>query len=135
VNGFIAHLHTRLGTARNYSAIAILHASQITTAPTKPLSSLLCLHQPSLATASNSPALRFSLPCRAHLTSCPNSLLLIPRRGPHGKHTVSNKKSIVACVCVSAGRFSPSRYSGMAICVFVCCIAVVLLVVCFEVLD
>jgi hypothetical protein len=40
--GFTVHLHTRLGTTRNYSATATLHISQFTTAPAEPFSSLLC---------------------------------------------------------------------------------------------
>jgi hypothetical protein len=39
-------IHSRLGTTSNYSATANLHNSQITTTPAKPISSLLCLHQP-----------------------------------------------------------------------------------------
>jgi hypothetical protein len=45
VNGFIDHVYTSLGTTNNYSDIANLHTLQITTAPTKPFSSLLWLHQ------------------------------------------------------------------------------------------
>jgi hypothetical protein len=52
--GFIDHLYTSPGTTSNYSVIANLHTLQITTASDKPFSSLLCLHQPFLATASNS---------------------------------------------------------------------------------
>jgi hypothetical protein len=37
VNGFIDHLYTQLRTTYNYSAIADLHNSQITTALAKPL--------------------------------------------------------------------------------------------------
>jgi hypothetical protein len=40
---WIDHLYTPLGTTSNYSAIAILYTLQITTAPAKPFSSLLCL--------------------------------------------------------------------------------------------
>jgi hypothetical protein len=49
VNGFIGHLYvyTRLGTTSNYSLTANLHNSQINTAPAKPFSSMLWLHQPS----------------------------------------------------------------------------------------
>jgi hypothetical protein len=35
-----------LATKSNYSAIANLRTLQITTAPAKPFSSLLCLHEP-----------------------------------------------------------------------------------------
>jgi hypothetical protein len=45
VNGFIDHLNIPLGTTNNYKAITNLHILQITTAPAKPFSSLLC-HQP-----------------------------------------------------------------------------------------
>jgi hypothetical protein len=45
VNGFIDQLHTPHGTTSNYNAIANLHTLQITTAPAKPFSSLMC-HQP-----------------------------------------------------------------------------------------
>jgi hypothetical protein len=43
VNGFT---DTRLVNACNHSATANLHTLQITTAPVKPFSSLLCLYQP-----------------------------------------------------------------------------------------
>jgi hypothetical protein len=46
VSGFVDHLHTPPGTTSNFSAIANLHNSQITTAPAKPFSSPLYLHQP-----------------------------------------------------------------------------------------
>jgi hypothetical protein len=39
--GFTDHLYTQLGTTSNHSAITNLHTLQITTAPTKPFSSLL----------------------------------------------------------------------------------------------
>jgi hypothetical protein len=45
VNGFIDHFYTPLGTTSNYSAIADLRNSQITTAPAKLFSSMLCFHQ------------------------------------------------------------------------------------------
>jgi hypothetical protein len=45
VNGFIDHLYTPLEIASNCSATANLHTLKITTATTKPFSSLLC-HQP-----------------------------------------------------------------------------------------
>jgi hypothetical protein len=45
-DGFIDQLHTPLGTANNCIAIANLHTLQITTAPAKPFSSLMCFHQP-----------------------------------------------------------------------------------------
>jgi hypothetical protein len=38
--------NTPLGTTSTYHVIANLHNSQITTAPAKTSSSLLCLHQP-----------------------------------------------------------------------------------------
>jgi hypothetical protein len=38
--------YTPHGTTSNYSAIANLHTFQIITAPAKPFSSLLYLHQP-----------------------------------------------------------------------------------------
>jgi hypothetical protein len=44
VNGFIAHLYTRLGTTSNYSAIADLHTLQITRAHTKPSQSAVTSH-------------------------------------------------------------------------------------------
>jgi hypothetical protein len=43
MNEFIDHLYTLLGTTGNYSAN--LHTLQITTAPSKPFSSMLCLQQ------------------------------------------------------------------------------------------
>jgi hypothetical protein len=53
-NGFIDHLYTRLGTARNYSAIANLYNSQIATAHAKPFPACSVFTSRSLATASNS---------------------------------------------------------------------------------
>jgi hypothetical protein len=41
----LIHLYTPLGTTGNYSAIAKLHILQVTTAPAKPFSSLMCLQQ------------------------------------------------------------------------------------------
>jgi hypothetical protein len=46
VNEFTDHLYPLLGTASNCRAISNLHTLQITTAPTKPFSSHLCLHHP-----------------------------------------------------------------------------------------
>jgi hypothetical protein len=46
MNGFVDHLCPPLGTAGNNRATANLHNSQITTAPAKPFSSLLCFQQP-----------------------------------------------------------------------------------------
>jgi hypothetical protein len=43
---FIDQLHTPLGTTSNYSANTNLHNSQITTVPSKPFYSPLCLQQP-----------------------------------------------------------------------------------------
>jgi hypothetical protein len=54
MNGFTDHLYTSLGTTSNYSTVANLHNLQIINAPAKLFSSLLCLHQLSLETASNS---------------------------------------------------------------------------------
>jgi hypothetical protein len=54
VNGFIDHLHTQLGTACNYSAIANLHNSQITTAPSEPFIACFVFTSRSLAAASSS---------------------------------------------------------------------------------
>jgi hypothetical protein len=45
VNRFIGHLYAPLRTTSNYSAIANLRTLQIATAPAKPFSSLLFLHQ------------------------------------------------------------------------------------------
>jgi hypothetical protein len=53
MNGFIDHLYTRLGTTGNYSAIAVLHNSQITV-PTKHFPACCVLTSRFLATASNS---------------------------------------------------------------------------------
>jgi hypothetical protein len=44
--GFIDHFCTPIGTTSNYKAIADFHTLQITTAPAKPFSSLLCRQQP-----------------------------------------------------------------------------------------
>jgi hypothetical protein len=46
---FIVRFYRWLGTTSNYSAIANLHNSQITTAPDNPFSSLLRLHLASQA--------------------------------------------------------------------------------------
>jgi hypothetical protein len=46
IGGFIDHLHTQLRTTSNYSVIADLNTLQITTAPAKTSSRLLCLQQP-----------------------------------------------------------------------------------------
>jgi hypothetical protein len=46
MNGFIDTLYTPLGTTGNYTTIANLHTLQITKAPAKPFSTLLCFHQP-----------------------------------------------------------------------------------------
>jgi hypothetical protein len=46
MTGFIDHLYTPFGSTGDYSAVASLYNSQITTAPAKLLSSLLCLHEP-----------------------------------------------------------------------------------------
>jgi hypothetical protein len=43
---FMANLYAPLRTTSNYSTTANLHNSQITTAPAKPFSSLVYLHQP-----------------------------------------------------------------------------------------
>jgi hypothetical protein len=91
ITGFIDHWYTPLGSTINYNATANLHNSQITTAPSKPFPSLLCLQQPFLVEILRLPALtslllgeypateRFStvnstitpslisLPCRARL--------------------------------------------------------------------
>jgi hypothetical protein len=45
-NGFIDYLYTRLGTTSNESAIVNLHTLQISTPPSKNVSSLLCLSKP-----------------------------------------------------------------------------------------
>jgi hypothetical protein len=47
IGGWIINqLHTPLGTTSTNNSIAKLHTLQITTAPTKSFSSLLCLQQP-----------------------------------------------------------------------------------------
>jgi hypothetical protein len=52
--GFIDHLFAQLRTTSNYSAIATLHNSQITTATAKPFPACRVFTSRSLATASNS---------------------------------------------------------------------------------
>jgi hypothetical protein len=42
----LTHLYTPLGTASNYSAIASLFTLQITAAPVKHFSSMMCFQQP-----------------------------------------------------------------------------------------
>jgi hypothetical protein len=58
--------YTRLGTTSNYSTIAELHNSQITTAPAKPFPACYAFTSRSLATASNSGD---SSASRAHILS------------------------------------------------------------------
>jgi hypothetical protein len=53
VNGFIYHLHTRLGSTR-HSATPDLHNSQITTSPVKPFPACCAFKSRSLTTACNS---------------------------------------------------------------------------------
>jgi hypothetical protein len=52
VIGFIDHLYTRLLITSNYSAIADLHSSNITTAPAKPFRACCVFTSRSLTTAS-----------------------------------------------------------------------------------
>jgi hypothetical protein len=52
-NGFIDHLHIRLGTTSNYTATANLHNSQITTGPAKLFPACCVFTSRSLTTASN----------------------------------------------------------------------------------
>jgi hypothetical protein len=116
LNGFIDLLYTPLGTTSNYNAIANLYNSQITRAPAKPFSASCFFVGCSLATASNSghssasraqvllsqPSLQIStvsstiaqsllsLPCRAQVTGCPSSSLLITlRHGQSRQHPVA----------------------------------------------
>jgi hypothetical protein len=46
VSGIVDYLHTQLEATGNYSVTANVHNSLITTAPAKPFSSPLFLHQP-----------------------------------------------------------------------------------------
>jgi hypothetical protein len=48
---------------------------------------------------------------------------------PNGK----NSSSVVVCVFISAGTCLPIHCSEMAVCLFAYCIAMAVLVVCFEV--
>jgi hypothetical protein len=80
--GFTDHLYTSLGTTSNYSAIANLHALQVTTAQAKPFPACCVLISRSLATTFTVeilqlPALRFSchsLPCRTLVNSLNSQL-------------------------------------------------------------
>jgi hypothetical protein len=54
VNGFIENIYTPLGTTNNYSAVADLHNSQITTTPAKPIFQPAVITSRSLVTAFNS---------------------------------------------------------------------------------
>jgi hypothetical protein len=75
-----------------------------------------------------------SRPYRTQLNCHLNSLLFItPRWRPHRKHCVSNSKSTVPSVFVSAGTCLPSPCSETAVCLFAYFIATAVLVVCFEV--
>jgi hypothetical protein len=52
--GFTDHLYTQPGTTSSYRATAILHTSQIITAPAKSFAAFYVLNTRSLVTASNS---------------------------------------------------------------------------------
>jgi hypothetical protein len=151
VNGFIDHLYTQLGTTLNYSATANLNDSQITTAPAKAFPACCIFTSRSLTTASSSgdssvlraqvllsqPPVQNSTQLTElwrHFFSAsllqsstgldaPVLFFISPRRGPRREHPISNSKSIVACVFVSAGTCLPSRCSETAVCLFVYCIA------------
>jgi hypothetical protein len=53
----------------------------------------------------------------------PVIFIITPRRGPHRKRPVSNCKSIIACIFVSAGTCLPSPCSETAVCLCAYCIA------------
>jgi hypothetical protein len=107
------------GTTSNYSAIANLHTSQITTASAKYFPACCVFTSLSLATASNSgdssashaqvlssqPSVRNSILCLTEL--CP--LLITSQHGPHTEH----RSSIVAFVPVAAENYLLSRCSEM----------------------
>jgi hypothetical protein len=118
-DGFIDRLFTRLGTTSNYSATANLHNSQTITAPAKPFSSLLCLHQPFpgngfhqwrffSCTRSGPPftAARAEFKSLSTELITPTVLVLDSRHGPHKKH----RSSIVAFLSVTAGTCLPSCF-------------------------
>jgi hypothetical protein len=114
VNGFIDHLYTQFGTISNYSTIAYLHNSQITTAPSKPFPACCVFISHSLATASNKG--ESSASCAQVLSSqppmqnstkliAPTVLVVTSRHRPHRKHC----SSIAASVFVAIGTCLPSR--------------------------
>jgi hypothetical protein len=99
-------MHSRLISTSNYSIIANLYNSQITTEPAKTFSPFCVFTSRSLATASNSgdssasPAesLLHRLPCRTHLVA-PIFSVITSWHGPT-KNPASNNTSIVAGVFV-----------------------------------
>jgi hypothetical protein len=106
------------GFTSNYSSTANLHTIQLTIAPAKLFSSLLCLHSRSLTTASNSgdssasrAQILASQPPVQNWTElnwtinwlCP--LLIISRHGPHRKHG----SCIVASYCCVIKNLVPSN--------------------------
>jgi hypothetical protein len=121
VNEFTDHLHTRLGITRNYSASINFHNSQITTVPSKflqPAMSSSAIPWQRLLTMEilQLHALSFCLhrlPCRNQLTGRPSSLLY--NFSAWTALPVSNSKSIVVCVFVSAETCLPSSCSEAVI--------------------
>jgi hypothetical protein len=91
--GLLDHFTTRLETASNYSAIANLHNSEITTAPVKPFPACFVYTSCSLVTASKSgdPSVStlksslHSLPYKTDLVS-PVLFLITPQHGPSREH-------------------------------------------------
>jgi hypothetical protein len=82
----------------------------------------------------NYSTISFQLPLQSSTDSLPPVLFFInPRCESCRKHPISNSTSIVACVFISTGICLPSHCSETAICLFAYCIAMTVLVVCFEV--
>jgi hypothetical protein len=119
VNAFIDHLYTPLATTSNYSAITNLHTLQITTAPTKPFSSLMCLHQPfpgnsfwqwrffsfvhsgSNFTASHAELCQLTINCQPSVDwIAPVVFFITPWHGPHRKHHSSIVVSVSMGTCL-----------------------------------
>jgi hypothetical protein len=143
----IANLHTIQITkacAKSFSACCVLTNRSLMTASNSEYSSasraqvILSLtpvqNSLSIFNSSVAPSL-LSLSCRAQLncqtstdSNAPVLFCIITSHGPHRKHC----SSIVACAFLSAGTCLPSRCLETAVCLFVCCIATAVLVVCLA---
>jgi hypothetical protein len=115
LSGFTVNLCRRLRSTINYKVDVDLYTSQITTAHAKPQSFIVflsCCLVTDLSNGDSSASVLTPLPVNkycSHEITAPTSLVITSRRGPHRKHPVSNRNSIVACVFVASGTCIPSR--------------------------